>query len=92
VVAPGPSPTLVFKGKWIQVRRTGSRDLERTGIFTVETLDGHDRLGTIRWWGTWRKYSFFPDAGTLYEPKCLRDLANCVEQLTQDHLSQRRTA
>lgn len=79
---------VVFSGKWILVRKIGHT--ERTGIFSVETRDGQDRLGTVRWWAPWRKYSFFPDAGTLYEPMCLRDLANYVERLTQDHLNRRR--
>ena len=36
-------------------------------------------LGQVKWYGPWRCYSFFPEAGTLFEKQCLRDIAAFCE-------------
>ena len=48
-----------------------------------------DSLGSIRWHGPWRCYSYFPDRDRIIilEKKCLRDIADFCEQQT---LEQRR--
>jgi hypothetical protein len=38
-------------------------------------------LGEVRWHGAWRCFAFFPAAGTLFEPTCLRDLAAFIDWL-----------
>lgn len=41
-------------------------------------------LGDVKWYGPWRKYAFFPRPLTVYEPDCLKDLAQfCMEQTMQ---------
>ena len=40
-------------------------------------------LGQVKWFGKWRKYSFFPLQETLYEETCLRDIADFCQTLTQ---------
>lgn len=42
-------------------------------------------LGTVKWYGSWRKYAFFPEAQTLFEQQCLRDLADFCEKQTTNH-------
>lgn len=42
-------------------------------------------LGEIKWYSQWRCYAFFPTTGTLYEKRCLRDIANFCEKATADH-------
>lgn len=44
-----------------------------------------DYLGVIQWYGPWRGYAFYPEASTLYEHKCLRDIAEFVERVTREH-------
>jgi len=48
-------------------------------------------LGEVRWFGRWRCYAFYPFAGTIYERKCLRDIADFCEKETQRH-RERKTA
>lgn len=40
------------------------------------------KLGEIRWFGRWWCYAFFPEAGTVFEQACLRDIAAFAEART----------
>lgn len=38
-------------------------------------------LGQIRWYAPWRRYCFFPSAGTIWSPGCLEDVKTfCLKQ------------
>lgn len=58
----------------------------KTNIWLVSNLDGY-LLGFVKWHPPWRCYSFQPDekVGTLYEHKCLRDIADFIEEKTKEH-------
>lgn len=56
----------------------------RTRCWGVMAKDGKAYLGTVRWWGAWRCYAFFPEANTVYERTCLRDIATFCEERTRD--------
>lgn len=55
----------------------------KTSVWDVTTLAGHV-LGQIRWYGSWRRYAFFPGQGTLFEEQCLRDLADFIDHATRE--------
>ena len=57
----------------------------KTAIWFVAAKDGGGMLGEVRWFGRWRKYSFFPLSGTIYEQTCLRDIATFCEEQTSAH-------
>jgi len=40
-----------------------------------------DILGDIRWYGRWRQYAFFPEAKTVWNPECMRDVQECIARL-----------
>jgi hypothetical protein len=42
-------------------------------------------LGTIKWYGAWRCYAFYPQPSTVFEPKCLDWIKHECEQLTKAH-------
>ena len=64
----------------------------RTRRWSVQTRDGHAQLGTIEWYGPWRKYSFSPsmEAPLVFEEMCLRDVAAFVEARTREHREERK--
>lgn len=64
----------------IPVRFTG-----KTLVWGIYTKDNAIKLGEIRWFGAWRKYSFFPEAETVYEQVCLREIAGFIEEQTKAH-------
>ena len=47
-------------------------------------------LGVIKWFGRWRCYAFFPSPGTVFERRCLRDIATFCERVTQEHRHRQR--
>lgn len=53
---------------------------------------GHDTsdIGSVQWYGRWRKYAFFPNFLTVFEEVCLREIASFCEEATRAHKAQRR--
>ena len=74
--------------KWIAVRDLGIKKGQKTHIWQVITTDENQFiLGTVKWFGRWRKYCFFPaliDA-LVFEEDCLRDIANFLVEQTAEH-------
>lgn len=66
--------------KFIQTSESG-----KTDIWHVLSQD-HIRLGMITWHSHWRKYVFYPEDETLYDPKCLREIAEFMENETKMHI------
>jgi len=65
------------QGKWINFVLTKKGD--KTNIWEVVTIEEGYKLGYIKWFGRWRKYSFFPYIDTVYENICLQDIADFIE-------------
>lgn len=66
---------------YIKIVSTGTSKSGKTQCWSVQTLGG-DSLGEIVWFSAWRKYTFFPDAGTTFDANCLRDIATNLEAET----------
>jgi hypothetical protein len=75
-------------GKWIDIHEITANT--KTKRFAVTTKDG-DSLGEIRFFPTWRKYSFYPYGQTVYEADCLRDIAQfCADETAAWRLGLKR--
>lgn len=77
---------------WIGFEERASKS-GKTKIFDVFTVEepNHFKLGEIKWHGAWRRYAFFPSPDTLFEPTCLRDLADkCDEETMNFNASKRK--
>ena len=57
----------------------------KTETWSVKSAQSGDLLGMVRWFGRWRQYAFFPTAGAAFNPECLADLADFVDDLTIRH-------
>ena len=68
--------------KWITFQMEQRKPGAKTDIWHVWSAPGSAHLGTVKWYGRWRKYAFFPGMETLYEEDCLRDLAEFIESET----------
>lgn len=55
----------------------------KTSIFSVSPKGRSEEviLGYIKFRGQWRSYVFFPCAQTLYDPKCLLEIAEFLKDL-----------
>ena len=56
----------------------------KTEVWRIETKEGKNILGYVKWFTRWRKYSFFPETDTVYENDCLRDIADFIEYLMRE--------
>lgn len=57
---------------------------EKTKVYGIFSLTD-DLIGTIKWYGRWRQYSFFPDKDTVWNEGCIKDLQNFIRQITIEH-------
>ena len=75
--------------EWIHFEPVPVGPDRKTSVWNVVTTGSEKEvgglvLGKISWWGAWRKYAFFPQANTLYEQTCLRNIAQFIEEQTQN--------
>lgn len=56
---------------------------EKTDVYEVLTRDEKLKLGEVKWFGRWRKYSFFPEPETVFETACLGDIQNFLFELME---------
>ena len=54
----------------------------KTDTWIVAPAVGGSALGQVKFHGAWRKYCFFPNGETLYDPGWLRLIADFCEQQT----------
>lgn len=64
---------------FIQIRDTG-----KTKVFEVRSNQQDISLGTISWYGAWRKYVFFPALDTLFDVVCLGEITSFVTKLMEE--------
>jgi len=51
----------------------------KTRVWEVTAIASDEVLGRVQFYGAWRKYTFSPFAGTLYDHSCLREIADFAE-------------
>lgn len=69
------------EGNWI--RFVPAPGKPKTRVWWVATQNGSGCLGKVEWCGPWRKYVLAPHGGTVWEERCLRDVAAFCERKTQ---------
>ena len=67
--------------KWIEFKEV--RDTGKTKVFEVIAVEDGFKLGEMKWFGRWRKYSFFPSSETVFEKDCLQDIADFLDGLME---------
>jgi hypothetical protein len=61
----------------------------KTQVWNVRATRDYALLGTIKWFGRWRQYTFFPTEDTTFNPDCLRSIADFAALLTRRHRERR---
>lgn len=70
---------------WIRFEGPKISHSGKTMQWVVHAVEGGEALGVVSWFGRWRGYAFHPLQGTVFEPTCLRDLADFVQEKTREH-------
>lgn len=52
----------------------------KTSIWDVSTKL-HNSIGTVAWYGPWRRYCFHPANATVFSADCLADIQDFIKQL-----------
>lgn len=62
----------------------------KTRTWRVVPVDGNAAdIGYVGWYAPWRCYSFFPGEYTVFERRCLRDIADFCEAQTKERRASR---
>ena len=69
---------------FLKVGRIGTSPSGKTNVYGVYNAANGDRLGSIRWYGAWRRYTakFWPEV--TFDAACLRELADELDRLNQE--------
>ena len=54
----------------------------KTEKWKALSVQGSCELGIVSFHPAWRKYVFWPEKNTIFDPACLRELADFVEKRT----------
>jgi hypothetical protein len=50
----------------------------KTEVWVIRNSNSGGRLGTIKWYGAWRQYCFFPEADCVFNNGCLKDIIEFI--------------
>lgn len=75
---------LQLTGKWLRVELEPIVPGAKTTSSIVFAREGGARLGRVSWYSPWRRYVFAPEADTIFEEDCLRDIATFVAVMTEE--------
>ncbi len=56
----------------------------KTEVYSINSISSGFRLGTIKWFGSWRQYCFFPNEGTVFNQGCMQDIQDFMQKLMSD--------
>lgn len=65
--------------KWIRFEEIDHSGTTRK--FNCFNSEYGSHLGVVKWYGSFRKYSFFPEENIVFESQCLKDIASFLESL-----------
>jgi hypothetical protein len=74
------------ESKWLKFILAEKQN-PKTKIWNVRSKDDSCLLGIVKWYGPWRKYSFFPNQNLslVFEETCLTDIATFIKEETKLH-------
>lgn len=77
--------------RWAQATYVNFEDIGRlkigakTKLFRVTNRAIGMVIGYIQWKPTWRRYVYCPEPDTIYDPKCMREIADFCEDVSRQH-------
>ncbi len=65
--------------KYISFRMTPASGI-KTHVWECVSNSSGAVLGTVRWYGAWRQYCFFPEANTIFNKTCMENIIEFVNE------------
>lgn len=69
--------------QYIYMEKVGNSTSGKTSIWKVLNKKTQNSLGEIRWYASWRQYTFMPVQGTIFSEGCLNDIERFIKGLKQ---------
>lgn len=57
------------------------RDTGKTKVFSVDGKFSGESLGFVKWYGSWRRYVFYPGQMMLFDSGCLTEITTFIDGL-----------
>lgn len=76
--------------KWIEFVEVNFPG-RKTKTFDVLNKENGTILGVVKWFGSFRQYSFFPASNCVFEKTCLHDISKFMEDLMEERKNARLT-
>lgn len=71
--------------KYVYFEEFGLSPSGKTKLIHVKSMNGDLNLGEIRWFPSWRKYTFQPLEDMIFDNKCMNEISDYLEKLMLDH-------
>lgn len=78
-----------FKSKWLRFQEEEIPVDRKTKIIRIYNTESGHLLGEIRWFSTFRSYSFYPENDMVFEPTCMNDISDYILLLMEQRQVQR---
>jgi hypothetical protein len=82
-------PNDMDKGSYIIFQIANEIAGRKTASWDVLSKHTGGLLGRVKWFGPWRKYSFFPAPNCVFEATCMREISQFIEDRTREHRASR---
>lgn len=56
----------------------------KTSVWHCRNKRSHATLGTVKWYGSWRQYCFFPEADTIFNVGCMDSICSFIKRLEKE--------
>lgn len=72
----------VFVSKYIEFEIVERKP--KTDVYNILSKSEGDVLGKVKYFPSWRQYTFFPEEGTVFSQSCLKDINKFLQKLKDD--------
>lgn len=70
--------------KWVIFYEHSNKRGAKTKIVGIYNRENTDLLlGIIKWYGPFRRYSFFPEGNMVFEKQCMTDILGVMDELEE---------
>jgi hypothetical protein len=69
---------------WLEFHIRERDPKRKTDIYDVVNQSNLVHVGIIKWYGGFRKYTFQPTNDTIFDDKCLREIARFITALMNE--------
>lgn len=56
----------------------------KTNVYSINSIASGFKLGIVKWFSSWRQYCFFPNEGTVFDQRCMKDIRDFMQKLMSD--------